>query len=185
MMGREVRAELRSDVISEVIPGVIPEVIHEVIPEVRRAVNAEGAPALETRIGVGVLVLRDGRVLLGERRGSHGAGTWSPPGGHLEAGEMVEACAGRELHEETGMVLRAWHAGPWSVNDFPDVGRRYATLFVVVTEAVGEPRVCEPDKCAGWHWVPWSALVSGQVGPLFAPLASMVTSGWVPQGEPR
>jgi 8-oxo-dGTP diphosphatase len=26
-------------------------------------------------VGVGILVLRDGRVLLGRRRGSHGAGT--------------------------------------------------------------------------------------------------------------
>jgi predicted NUDIX family NTP pyrophosphohydrolase len=49
------------------------------------------------RVGVGVMVVRNGEVLFGRRRGAHGAGTWSLPGGHLEAGESVEACALREL----------------------------------------------------------------------------------------
>ncbi len=42
------------------------------------------------QVGVGVLILRDGKVLLGRRKGSHGAGCWSAPGGHLEFGEAVE-----------------------------------------------------------------------------------------------
>ena len=41
-------------------------------------------------IGVGVIVLRGGRVLLGRRRGSHGADSWALPGGHLEEGETVD-----------------------------------------------------------------------------------------------
>ena len=49
------------------------------------------------RVGVGVIVLREGRVLLGRRLGSHGAGTWQFPGGHLEAFERVEDCARREV----------------------------------------------------------------------------------------
>ena len=54
------------------------------------------------RVGVGVIIVRDGNVLLGERAGSHGAGTWALPGGHLEFGETVADCARREVLEETG-----------------------------------------------------------------------------------
>lgn len=135
---------------------------------------------IETRIGVGVLVMRDHCVLLGERVGSHGAGTWAPPGGHLESYESVHACAQRELFEETSVIARELHDGPWSVNDFPEIARRYATLFVVVRAFDGEPVVREPDKCVTWRWFPWSALRAADAPTLFTPMASLVASGWEP-----
>ena len=58
------------------------------------------------RVGIGVIVMRNGLVLLGERIGAHGAGTWALPGGHLEFGESVEQCARREVWEETGLEPR-------------------------------------------------------------------------------
>ncbi len=36
------------------------------------------------KVGVGVMILKDGKVLLTKRKGSHGAGMYSFPGGHLE-----------------------------------------------------------------------------------------------------
>ncbi|EPQ26980.1 uncharacterized protein PFL1_05615 [Pseudozyma flocculosa PF-1] len=58
------------------------------------------------RVGVGVLVLNErGRILLGKRTGSHGAGTLALPGGHLELHESFEDCAIREVLEETGIHL--------------------------------------------------------------------------------
>ena len=135
-------------------------------------------PPGETRVGVGVLVVRDGRVLLGERRGSHGAGTWAPPGGHLEYGESAEACARREAAEETGLTLGAVLPGPYSVDAFPELNRQYATLFVVAPDAAGEPACREPAKCTGWSWWAWDALPA----PLFAPLASLRARGYVPPG---
>ncbi len=129
-----------------------------------------------TRVGVGVLVVRAGRVLLGQRLGSHGAGSWAPPGGHLEFGESAERCARRELLEETGLTLGALHPAPYTVDAFPEIGRHYVTLFVVATDAVGEPERREPTKCAGWAWFDWSALPT----PLFAPLASLRAQGFTP-----
>ena len=69
-------------------------------------------------VGVGVIVLRDGLVLLGERIGSHGSRTWALPGGHLEFGETVEQCAAREVREETGLELQDIKVGPYSSDLF-------------------------------------------------------------------
>ena len=57
------------------------------------------------KVGVGVIVVRDGKVLLGKRRGAHGEGSWSFPGGHLEFNELLEICAKREAKEETGLEI--------------------------------------------------------------------------------
>lgn len=55
-----------------------------------------------TRVGVAVVVRRAGKILLGKRKGSHGAGTWALPGGHVELGEDPVITAFRELVEELG-----------------------------------------------------------------------------------
>ena len=56
-----------------------------------------------------VLLLRaDGAALLqhrDERPEIPHAGKWTPPGGHCEPGESIEACARREFAEETGYRL--------------------------------------------------------------------------------
>ena len=49
--------------------------------------------------------MKKGKILLGQRKNAHGEGTWAFPGGHLEFGESLEACAAREVLEETGLVL--------------------------------------------------------------------------------
>ena len=128
------------------------------------------------QVGVGVLVLRAGRVLLGLRRGSHGAGTWALPGGHLEFNETVAACASRETREETGLQLGTVVRAAWTEARFEAEGRHYVTLFVHCADALGEPTVCEPDKCARWAWFDWSELPA----PLFPPLQRLVDTGYVP-----
>lgn len=133
-------------------------------------------PEPGVRVGVGVIVPRAGRVLLGERRGAHGAGQWALPGGHLEFGETVEACAARELAEETGLRAARFSRGPYSSDVFEADRRHYLTLFVVAHGTDGEPLRAEPHKCAGWHWFEWDALPQ----PLFAPLATLRATGWRP-----
>lgn len=130
------------------------------------------------RVGVGILVMRQGRVLLGRRLGAHGAGTWSAPGGRLEFGEGLLDCARRELAEETGLRLGEAHIGPVTSNVFADVGQHYVTVIVLAPHTEGEPRTLEPDKCAGWQWFRWSDLPA----PLFAPLQSLVDQGFQPPG---
>ncbi len=130
-----------------------------------------------TRVGVGVIVVRDGRVLLGQRIGSHGAGTWALPGGNLDHGESVEDCARRELLEETGLTMTGVRQAPYTVDHFADAGKHYVTLFVEAIGTDGEPEPLEPEKCAGWSWFRWAEFPE----PIFAPLASLRASGYVPQ----
>jgi 8-oxo-dGTP diphosphatase len=42
------------------------------------------------KVGIGVIVYRKGKILIGKRLSHHGAGTWEIPGGHLEFGESFE-----------------------------------------------------------------------------------------------
>ena len=58
------------------------------------------------KVGIGVIIQKDGKLLMGQRRGAHGADTWCPPGGHLEFGETWESCARRETREEAGSKSR-------------------------------------------------------------------------------
>jgi ADP-ribose pyrophosphatase YjhB (NUDIX family) len=54
-------------------------------------------------VGVGGVVLIDGRVLLIKRRFEPLAGRWSLPGGALEVGETLAEGLAREMKEETGL----------------------------------------------------------------------------------
>jgi ADP-ribose pyrophosphatase YjhB (NUDIX family) len=54
-------------------------------------------------VGVGVVVIKDGRVLLIRRGKPPRAGAWSLPGGRQRLGETVREAARRELREETGI----------------------------------------------------------------------------------
>jgi 8-oxo-dGTP diphosphatase len=128
-------------------------------------------------VGVGVLVFRGGKILLGKRQGSHGAGTWSPPGGRLEYGESIEDCARRELREETSLELGPITFGPYTNDLFPEVEQQYITAFVIAHDVVGEPRNAEPHKCEGWAWFGWHELPAA----LFAPMRSLIASGFAPR----
>src|SRR4030065_402019 len=65
------------------------------------------------RVGVGVIILKDNKILLGKRHEDpekadsllHGEGTWTLPGGKLDFGEALEDCAFREANEETGIEI--------------------------------------------------------------------------------
>lgn len=138
--------------------------------------------------GLGVVVIlfdRQDNILIGERKGSHGAGTWSLPGGKIETvGEQrgivsMEDPRQRisdELREETGLRLTPanFKSLEWVPNDWkdPDKGmQRWVTLF---TEAeyhgTDVPRVMEPDKCREWLFVDPRTIQSEYE--LFLPLAN-------------
>ena len=56
-------------------------------------------------VGVGAVIVSDGKVLLVKRGREPLAGQWSLPGGAVEVGETLEECLVRELREETGLEV--------------------------------------------------------------------------------
>ncbi len=56
-------------------------------------------------VGVGAVIVIEGKVVLIKRRFEPLAGQWSLPGGSLEVGETLEAGVAREMLEETGLEV--------------------------------------------------------------------------------
>jgi len=54
-------------------------------------------------VGVGAVIICDGKILLEKRRNEPGKGKWSIPGGLVELGETAEQTVIREVEEETGL----------------------------------------------------------------------------------
>jgi len=98
------------------------------------------------QVGLGVLIFKDGKALLGKRKGGLGAGTWCPPGGHFEFGESFEACARREVLEETGLHLKDIGVITMTNDIFEKEGKHYVTIFMGADYEGGEPKVMEPEK---------------------------------------
>ena len=109
------------------------------------------------RPGVGVLVIlkHNNIVLLGKRKGSHGHGEWSFPGGHLEIDETIEECGKREVLEETGIIIQnKLLTDEQYTNDiFTKEKKHYITIYqkYIINELI-VPELIEPEKCFEWKW---------------------------------
>ncbi len=124
-------------------------------------------------IGFGVMILRNGKVLLGQRHVDpikassemHGEGTWTMPGGKLHFGESFEEGAKREIMEETGVMVNANDLEVISVTNDIVPEAHFVTIGMILKEYSGEARVMEPDEITVWDWFPLDQLPS----PLFPP----------------
>jgi len=113
------------------------------------------------RVGVGVLIMNEkGEVLLGLRRGSHGAAEWSFPGGHLEFGETVKDTAVREAKEECNLDISDLEL--ISIADerryLQSDGKHYLNVGFLAKSNLGEVKLNEPEKCLEWRWFPLTSL---------------------------
>ena len=122
------------------------------------------------RVGVAVVIERDGKVLLVKRKNAHGAGTWAVPGGHLEFGETPDECAIRETREEVGMAINGVRFAAITNDVFPEEGKHYITIWMSAASATGEPTIAAAREVAEIGWFNWKDLPA----PLFLPLQNLL-----------
>ncbi len=130
------------------------------------------------RVGVAVIIERNGQVLLVKRKNAHGAGTWAVPGGHLEFGETPEECAMRETLEEVGIEIDDIRFVGITNDIFSEEGRHYITIWMQGRLKSGEPGIAAAREVAEVGWFGWKALPS----PLFLPLENLLNQRGYPKG---
>ena len=88
--------------------------------------TAEGVPAKIPFVGVGCIIVRNGKLLLVRNR----QGFWSTPGGHLDFGESPDVCAAREAFEETGIKVSNVQFVAITNDVLADAGKHYVTVWM-------------------------------------------------------
>jgi len=116
----------------------------------------------QVRVGVGVLIWKDEKILMMRRLGSHGQGTWSAPGGHLEFGEDPFECARRETREEVDIEIDNLRF-KGITNDIFEESKHYITIWVEADYAKGEAKINSKDELTELDWFSFENLPS----PLF------------------
>lgn len=126
--------------------------------------------------GFGVMILKDGKVLLGRRHCDpekassllNGAGTWTMPGGKLNFRETFEQGAKREVLEETKITLNKVKV--ICVNQDMVATAHFITIGLLADDFSGEAKVMEPDEITEWHWFALDDLPT----PLYPPSAKII-----------
>jgi 8-oxo-dGTP diphosphatase len=120
-------------------------------------------------VGVGVIVWKNDKILLGKRTVEHGFGFYSLPGGHLEYGEEVLNCAHRELLEETNLKIEHPILAGYT-DDIHLTGKHYVTIYIEGDYVAGELKNMEPHKVENWDWYPPNNLPQ----PLWSPIKTLI-----------
>ena len=109
------------------------------------------------KVGIGVMILDDNKVLLGHRSkdkkdtgGIFEIDCWTLPGGKQEYFETFFECAKREVKEETNLEIGELKLFGAADDIQPD--RHYITLHIIAKKHSGELKVMEPTKEVRWEW---------------------------------
>jgi len=115
-------------------------------------------------IGVGVMILKNNKILLGLRNPDkikasselQGQGTWTMPGGKVDFHEKLIDAAKRELKEETD--LDAVKMEFLCIQDDFTETAHYVTAGFIVKEYKGKIKTMEPETILKWEWFDFSNL---------------------------
>ena len=109
------------------------------------------------KIGIGVMLLDDDKILLGHRAtnkkdtgGIYETDCWTIPGGKQEYDETFFEGAKREVKEETNLDIDKLELFGAADDIQPD--RHYITMHVIAREFSGNLKVMEPGSEDEWRW---------------------------------
>lgn len=129
----------------------------------------EVTPTHYPKVGVGVMVLKEGKVLLGRRKNAHGEGEYANTGGHVEPLESLFEAARRETLEEAGITIK--NIKFLCVSNITEYApKHYIDVGLIAEWGSGDPQVLEPNKRENWNWYDLNDLPQ----PLFAPSARYI-----------
>ncbi len=122
------------------------------------------------KVGIGVIIIRDNKILLLKRKNAHGQGTWSMPGGHLEFGESLENCAVRETEEETSIKITDVKFKAITNDIFKKENKHYITIWMEGKYLSGEPKINANYEMSEVGWFDLKKLPQ----PLFLPFKNLL-----------
>lgn len=125
----------------------------------------------QVKVGIGVMIFKDGKILFKKRKTSHGEGEYGFPGGHLEYMESFEECATREALEESGIKIKNLKLN-YIANIKEYAPKHYLDIGLIGDWESGEPQVLEPTKNDNWGWYDIDNLPT----PLFKPCVLAIES---------
>jgi len=125
----------------------------------------------EVRAGVGIMILKNNKILLGRRNSDpikasselHGESCWTFPGGKIHFGERIQESAKRELKEETGIIANKLKVV--SIGNEIVKNAHFVTIGFLCDDFEGEPKAMEPEEIVEWRWFPLDKIPN----PIFPP----------------
>ncbi|HUE88483.1 MAG TPA: NUDIX hydrolase [Vicinamibacterales bacterium] len=131
-------------------------------------------------LGVGAVIVKDGKALIVKRANDPYKGQWSIPGGRVELGETLTDAVRREMREETGLEVRVGSV----IEVFERVEReddRIRHHFVIVDylcTCVGGA-LCAGDDAVDAVWVTSEGLEAYRVSEsAVAVIRKALSTGW-------
>lgn len=106
----------------------------------------------------GVMILRDGKVLLGQRHIDpekadselHGEWTWTMPGGKMHFHESFEETCYRETMEETSIKIDKDKIKIISITNDIVPDKHFVTIWFLCEDFEWEEKIMEPDEITRW-----------------------------------
>jgi len=105
-------------------------------------------------VGVGLAIVRDGKLLLARRLKAPEAGFWNIVGGKVDHLEPAEQAAKREAEEETGLSIGAIEFVCVTEQIIDADRQHWVSLLYRTNDVQGEAQLTEPDKIAEIDWFP-------------------------------